>query len=73
MSYQNLKATYSTRIERRHTLRSATKSAACNSVSPEMSSTIFEILGSEEVAGGGGGVEEDAAVEAVARHLERPA
>lgn len=55
-------------------MRSVTKSAACNSVSPEMSSTIFVIRGSDEVAGGGGGeVEVDAAAEAVARYLERPA
>ena len=61
-------------LGRRRTLRSVTRSAACNNVSPEMSSTIFVSRGSEEPDGGGGGDgEEEAAVEAVARYLERPA
>jgi len=46
-----------------------TRSAACKSVRPEMSSTIREILGS--AGGGGGGADEDACAVSVASHLER--
>ena len=54
------------------TLSSDTRSAACKSVKPEMSSTILVSLGSEDVAGaGGGGVDDvEGSAEAVARHLD---
>jgi len=49
-----------------------TRSAACNSVNPEMSSTIRVMLGScDDFAGGGGGTEDDASAAAVARNLEQ--
>jgi hypothetical protein len=48
------------------TFKRVTRSAACSSVSPEMSSTMRPILGS---LGGGGGVDED--TDSVANHLVR--
>jgi len=53
------------------TLSKETKSAACSSVSPEMSSTILFSFGSVEV-GGGGGVCEVEGVASVANHRELP-
>lgn len=50
------------------TLSVETKSAACNSVSPEMSSTIWLILGFRETTGGG---VEPSVVASVASHLEQ--
>lgn len=54
------------------TFSNDTRSAACNSVNPEMSSTILFNLGSA-VVGGGGGVVEAVSAAAVAKHLEGPA
>lgn len=45
-----------------------TRSAACNRVRPEMSSTIWLIFGFREVTGGSG--VESVAVASVASHLE---
>lgn len=54
------------------TFRRVTKSAACKSVSPEMSSTSFINFGSEGVAGGGG-VDVEGSAAAVASVRERKA
>jgi len=53
------------------TLSSETKSAACNNVSSEISSTILLSFGSVEV-GGGGGVCEVEGVASVTNHRELP-
>lgn len=54
------------------TLSSDTRSAACKSVKPEMSSTILLSLGSAEGAGAGGGgaADVEGSAAAVARHLD---
>lgn len=46
-----------------------TRSAACSSVSPEMSSTIWPILGS--LGGGGAAADDDDDTVSVASHLDR--
>ena len=53
------------------TLSNETKSAACNNVSPEISSTILFSFGSVEVVGGGG-VSEVEGIASVANHRELP-
>ena len=53
------------------TLSKETKSAACSSVSPEMSSTILFSFGSAGVVGGGGVCEVEG-VASVANHRELP-
>lgn len=50
------------------TLSSVTRSAACSNVSPEISSTIFDSLGSEGTAVGA----EELSAGAVASHLALP-
>jgi len=55
-------------VEEGRTFKSVTRSAACSSVSPEMSSTIRPIFGSLE-GGGELGADDDAA--SVTKHLDR--
>lgn len=52
-------------------LSNETKSAACNNVSPEISSTILFSFGSAEVAGGGGVCEVEG-IASVVNHRELP-
>lgn len=58
------------RLGRSLTLSSETKSAACNKVSPEISSTILFNFGSVEIVGGG--VCEVEGVASVANHRGVP-
>lgn len=53
-------------------MSNVTRSAACSSVRPEMSSTILVSFGSA-LAGGGGGVDDDASAAAVASQRDEPA
>lgn len=57
---------------RQHTFSTVTKSAACNNVSPEMSSTIRDTVGSFgfDTGGSGGGVDFWEESVAVVKNLE---
>ena len=57
-----------TLVNASHTFNKVTRSAAWSSVSPDISSTILEILGSVGRGGGGGAVDWEGCSVAVANH-----